>query len=108
MPFKNELKGARLSSVLFLIPFLGGLIIAFLSAIFLPQPITGKFYEFLLGSLILFLWGMSGLVVFIRRELFQLGIRIQGKLAMVYGVFIMVTCWFLSFLFLYKAIRNIL
>lgn len=98
----------RSSNTLFLLPFLGGLVIALLAAILLPQPITGKFYEFFVGSVVLILWGVSGLIVFIRRELLQFGLHIKGRVAMAYGVFIMAICWLLALLFLYAAISKIL
>lgn len=101
------IKENRSSNAQFLIPFLGGLIIAALAAIFFPQPITGKFYEFFVGSIVLVLWGVSGFMVFSRRELVQSRLRIKGNLAMAYGAIIMVICWLLALLFLYEAIRKI-
>lgn len=105
MDQRDKKKEIYSTDTLFLIFFLGGLSIAFLSAIFLPQPITGKPYEFIIGSVVLFLWGTGGLIIFRRKELLQLGLRIRGNPAMSCGVFIMMTCWLLALLFIYMALQ---
>lgn len=92
---------------LFVILFVTGLLIGFLATQFLPVPFTGKLYEFIIFSFILFLWGLGGLVVIIRRELPQL-IPIKGKMAIVYGIFIMVFCWGLALISLIIVIAKIL
>ena len=92
---------------LFLLLSLGGLLIGFLAALLLPQPFSGNLYELLITSLVLFLWGGAGLVVFMRRELRQFGTPIKGKMAMLYGIFIMVTCWPLALVALINAFRKI-
>lgn len=92
---------------LFVILGVTGLLIGFLATQILPVPFTGKIYELLIVSIIFFLWGLGGLVVIIRRELPQL-IPIKGKLAIVYGVFMMVFCWIFALGMLIMAAAKIL
>ena len=102
---KNRTSAPRYS--LFLILSLGGLFIGFLAALLLPQPFTGNVFELLIVSLVMFLWGGAGLIVFMRRELRQFGTHIKGKMAMMYGIFIMSTCWPLALVALINALRKL-
>jgi hypothetical protein len=92
---------------LFVLLGVSGLLIGFLATIFLPLPVTGKSYEFLIVSIIFILWGSGGLVVIIRRELPQL-ILIKGNLAVLYGIVMMVFCWVVAFMFLVMAVAKFL
>jgi hypothetical protein len=104
MPAKKTLSKSRVSDILFLVPFLSGFAIALLAAIFLPQPITGQIYGSLIFSVVLFLWGVSGFVVVIRKEILQGGIRIKGKPAILLGIFMVIVCWPMALFAFYKFI----
>jgi hypothetical protein len=80
-------EGIRSSSGLDFVPALIGLLIGLLAVT--VEPFTGKVYQFIIGSLVFFLCGISGLIVFVRREIWQFVLPIKGKLAMIYGIFMM-------------------
>jgi hypothetical protein len=106
MKQNKVLKWVRTSRDLYLVPFLVGLLIGVVAATI--EPFADKFYQFIIISLIFFLWGIGGLIIYIRRELLQSGFRIKGRLAMVYGALIMLFCWSLSLYILYAGIRKII
>lgn len=91
---------------LFLMLTLSGFLIGLLAALFLPQPITGKYYEFLICSLVFSIWGFSGLVLVIRKEITQFPLRIKGKPVVFYGLLIMITSWALALMLLFMAVAK--
>ncbi|MCL4562174.1 MAG: hypothetical protein M1281_16375 [Chloroflexi bacterium] len=78
------------------IPILIGIIIACILLLFFPKPIAGQTFKVILIIIMLFFWGIPGLVYIIRRESPGFIIFTRGWPVVVNGLIIIIGTWGLA------------